>query len=187
MGVTMFYDNLLRLFMRENQKPYVCLPLYVVKAICKRALEWAVCHNPVIQDYFAQLLHKPSFKDDAEREKYSIDCWSAMLNIHNHLYFGRENGLDEDGQFIIDALWGFVPHPYEDNYVTCTKEIKNAAQSLLHERGNQEDMKEYVKTVLEKSSEIAGEHDVDFDIHEWNISYSYLTYWIENYYGNHVK
>lgn len=186
-GPTKFHDDLLRLFMRQNHKPYVYLPLYMVKVICKRALEWAMCHNPVIQDYFAQQLHKPSFKDDTEREKYREECWEAMLNIHNHLLCGRENGLDDDGQFIIDALWGFVPHPYEDNYVTCAKEIKNAAQSLLHERDYQENKKEYVKTVLEKSSEIAGEHDVDFDIHEWNISYSYLAYWIEYYYGNHVK
>lgn len=185
-GVTLFYDNILKMFSGIENKG-IHLKTSIMRAICKRALFWSCHHNPVIQDYFAQELEAPDLKSIKDYENFSTTLMSVLLNIQNHLFFGKGKGLDGDAQFIIDALWGFVPHPYEDNFVACAKEIEKAAQSLLSEKGNDKDMKEYVNTILKKSAEIADEYEVDFDIQEWNISYSYLAYWIEFYYSSHVK
>lgn len=184
-GIVMFYNDLLKLF--SNVGNNGChLVAYIMQALCGCGLDWAMSHNPVVQDYLANTIHYKGIQGKDEWEKIGLDLMAALLNMHNHLFFGKENGLDGHGQYIIDALWGFVPHDYPAEYVSCAKDILNSASELLPAKRNKTAKRQFANKVIQRCGEIAKKYDVDFDTKKMSISLSYMAYWIEYFYNDHA-
>ena len=184
-GITLFYNDLLKLF--SNVSNNGChLAAYLMNALCRRGIDWAVLHNPVVQDYLAKVIHFKGIRKNDDWEKIGPDLMTALLNVHNHLFLGHESGLDSQGQFIIDALWGFVPHDYPAEYVACAKEILTSVPELLPTKRNKAAKRQFVNKVIQRCSEITKKYDVDFDTKKFNISLSYIAFWLEYFYDEHA-
>jgi hypothetical protein len=89
-------------------------------------------------------------------------------------------------QQVVDTLWGWVPHNYEDNYVACAREVSKAIVRLLPadtEIRSEEGYALYYNKVLGEVKKLAEKHDVDFDTSGYNLSVGYLYEWLSNEYG----
>lgn len=184
-GIVLFYDGLLKLFSNVSNNGSH-LVAYIMQALCGRGIDWAMFNNPVVQDYLANIIHFKGVRKNDEWEKIGADLMTALLNIHNHLFLGQENGLNSHGQFIIDALWGFVPHDYPAEYVACAKDILTSVYELLPAKKNKGQKRQFVNKVIQRCSEITKKYDVDFDTKKLNISLSYIAFWLEHFYDEHA-
>jgi hypothetical protein len=185
-GIALFYDGLLKLF--SNVTDNGChLVAYIMQALCGCGLDWAVSHNPVVQDYLANAIHYKGIHGDGDWKKIGLDLMTALLNMQNHLSLGKESGLDDHGQFVVDALWGFVPHDYPAEFVASAKDIVASAAALLPAKKDKAAKQQFFDKVIQRCGEITKEHDVDFDTQIPNVSLSYMTYWLQYFYDEHAE
>ena len=133
--------------------------------IYSESIGWAIWNDIAMQDFWAEECgYGHQWNED--NPKPIIQKVLATLNtMADHLRRGRELGLSEMEQQVVDTLWGWVPHNYEDNYVS------------------EEGYALYYNKVLREVKKLAEKHDVDFDTSGYNLSVGYLYEWLSNEYG----
>ena len=149
------------------------------------ALNWACWNDMAVQDYLAERCHVLITDEDSQHE-YIDAVKKAMGAMAEHLGRGRELGLNELEQRVVDTLWGWVPHDYWDNYVDCAREVSKAIvrlnppeTALRSEAG----YGIYLDAVIKEVKQLAEKYDVEFDTTKYNLSAGYLCEWLAEEYG----
>ena len=165
------------------------ISVLALKALAKRASDWGTSHNPVVMDNITESTdHLFIDTTDEEKCKEQMDKLLEVIDdTENHLRQGKAAGLDYHTQFIIDALWGFVPHPYPENYVDCAKAIfQEASQMMIPEMSkdspDDEPANQFSRDIVELAKKIAVKYDVEFDDYFKSLSLSYMHYWGIHYF-----
>ena len=151
------------------------------------AIVWASWHDLAVQDYLAEecAIHRISSGEETPK-LYVQKVLDAINEMVNHLGRGRQLGLNDLEQRMVDTLWGWVPHNYPDNYVNCAKEVSAVIQQLLPSEDSERDEKAYIAfhtKVIEEVKRLAEKHDVVFDTTKYNLSAGYLDEWLPFEYG----
>lgn len=151
------------------------------EAIC-----WASWHDLAMQDYWA--LHcGHNFKWDEDNPKPIVkSVLDALREMADHLQHGHQLGLSGLEQRVLDTLWGWVPHDYQDNYVACSRDVSEAIVRLLPtetEERSGSGYQSYYDSVIREVKLLAEKYDVDFDTSEYNLTIGYFYEWLSEEYG----
>ncbi len=150
-----------------------------VKKLLDKAFEWALKHNAPVQDYLAEETDRARSQTDDDGE-YATKCIKILSEMETHLKTGREKGLNNDEQYIVDSLWSWVPHDYPQPYVDCAKAIYAQVPTLY---GESSDERSFVNALMHHTDQTAGQFEVDFDITDtFSLPCSYIMYWAKDYY-----
>ena len=168
---------------------YPSLSAYAMKTLTGRALDWGTCNNPVVMDNISESIDYLMTDLDSEEgcRKLTEKCMEVLDDTEAHLRQGKALGLDYHTQFIIDSLWGFVPHPYPENYVNCAKAIYDKVSDISIPQSAIDDPEgeyadQFSQKVVKVVKELVGKYEVEFDDHSKNLSLSYMKYWGIHYF-----
>lgn len=155
------------------------------KRIYDEARAWACWNDIAMQDYLAEACGTPHVKND-NRQDFIIWVRIAIQAMADHLKRGKELSLNELEQRVIDTLWGWVPHNYQDNYVDCAREVSKAIKQLLPSEDSPRSENDYItfyNNVMKKVKLLAKKFNVDFDTSDYNLSAGYFYEWLSEEYG----
>ncbi len=156
----------------------------VVNAEVDRASRW----NQTIQDYYAEHCMMMAYDHGqvAEIEKFTSQAWDDMKVMTDHCNKARELGLTPEQQRVVDALWSWVPHDFDDNVVAAGREICQQAQQLMPDAltiRSEQGSRAYINKVRPEIVCIADKYDVYLDTDDgYSLSLGYLSYWLDEKY-----
>lgn len=149
-------------------------------AYLTRAVKWANKHNEAVQDFFASSCEPE--REACKYQKPTPRSFTEMLlkslqEADEHLRKGRELGLSEFEQKIIDAVWGWIPHDYKPAYVDFAREYCVAIKSLLPTppaKRDEESYFDFILEVIKEGKRLALKYDVDFRTDRYDVTIGYL-------------
>ena len=157
-----------------------------VHEVFNEAMGWAMSHDIAMRDYWAEQCGY-AFQWDENDPKPIIKKVVASLKVMaKHLAHGLELGLSDMEQQVIDTLWGWVPHDYQNNYVICAREVSEVIVRLLppeSEERSEDGYIAYYNQVMAEVKMLAAKYDVDFDMSDYNLSAGYFYDWMSDEYG----
>lgn len=155
--------------------------------VYQESICWSSRHDIAMQDYWAQECGMGIHNWDENTPNPYVKKVLATLKImSNHLAHGQELGLSDLEQRVVDTLWGWVPHDYEENYVTCAREVSKAIVRFLPpetEERSEEGYAAYYRKVISEVKRLAAKYDVDFDTTNYNLTAGYFYEWMSSEYG----
>ncbi len=166
---------------KKNVKQESDLKIHILKLRYRCMMDWAKGHNYAIQDNLAEenqyrLAHK-----DLTKEKYCEVLEGILNEFETHLATAKSLGLDDFETFILDAIWGFAPHPFRKTEIKCAKEIAAAIEKISTDT----EKAEYVGNVVDVVDKTTQKYNVYFNSRKWNISLGYFIEWSDNNYSSY--
>ena len=143
-----------------------------------------VDHFDAVQDYYAEHC-RTDFLDlqkTEQCEEFIKQVLDSIDTVNAHQQRGRELGLNDEEMRVVDALWGWMPHDYQQEYVAAAREICQAVEASLPAPTairSRKGFTVYKKPVLEQMEAIAKKNDLDVDLTDkYNITLGYLSEWL---------
>ena len=167
----------------------LCMMLEVVR---KEQLNKVVADDWLpMQDHFAECvpafrIHENSSVDSCL--EYLKELYKGMKQALKHYELACEKDLilEPDVIQIVDMFWGFIGHPFLDNYVACARECYGAYMKMLpdpKEEKNDENQLKWARKVMAAFEPIIKKHDVKLDFDgEWTLNEGYLMEWLRRKY-----
>ena len=155
--------------------------------VYQEAILWSSWNDIAMQDHWAEECESGIHRWDEDNPKpYVKKVLSTLKTTAEHLIHGQQLGLSDLEQRVVDTLWGWVPHNYQDNYVACAREVSKEIIRLLppdSEEKSKEGYEAYYLQVINEVKRLAAQYDVDFDTSEYNLTIGYFYEWMSNEYG----
>lgn len=155
--------------------------------VYSEAIRWASWNDIAMQDYWAEECGSGIHRWDENNPKpYVKKVLATLKTMAEHMIHGQQLGLSDLEQRVVDTLWGWVPHNYQDNYVACAREVSKAIIRLLppdSEEKSKEGYKAFYRQVINEVKRLAAQYDVDFDTSEYNLTIGYFYEWMSIEYG----
>ena len=165
--------------------PYRRIAVMIARIMLDREYKRIVANFDAVQDYYAENCSTDTdenLKQPEMCDKYINDVLHCIETVKDHQQRGRELGLSDDEMRVVDALWGWMPHDYDEDYVAAAREICQAADESLPAPTvirSRNGFIIYKKPVMKQLEAIAKKHDVDIDLTDkYNITMGYLTDWL---------
>ena len=163
------------------------MSLEEANSIYHEVISWASWNDMTVQDHMAMNLGT-TFEDADEQHptKYIGKLMELLGESADHLQRGRELGLTALEQRVVDTLWGWVPHNYQDNYVACAQAVGKVITERIPRQGidtSIEGARAYITNIIEAVKALAAEYDVDFDTTKYNLTTGYFLEWLNEEYG----
>lgn len=164
--------------------PYRRIAVFVARLMLDTEYERVVGHFDAVQDYYAEncTSNLIDTQDDVECESFISQVLDCIETVVDHQQRGRALGLNDEEMRVVDALWGWMPHDYDEDYVEAAKEVFQAveasmpAPTVIRSR-NGFDL--FLKPVMQQLQEIVNRHDLNIDLTDkYNITIGYLTEWL---------
>ena len=152
------------------------------RALFKEGIKWAMWNNMAVQDYLASECH--TVRDD--ELAFVRKLTDALKEVSEHLRRGSELGLTTLQQRVLDSLWGWVPHPYNENEVACARAVSEAILRLVpgpEVERTEESYGEYLWVVIPEIKRLADAYDMEFDTTAYNLSLGYFEEWLSQEFG----
>lgn len=152
----------------------------------KKAIGWAMNNDIAMQDYFAYGCEFDVHARYSEPQKAVTSVVNAIKEMADHLQRGKELGLSELEQRVVDTLWSWVPHNYPDNYVACAREVAEVIVRQIPpntEIRTQKNYYAYMRRVMPEAEQIAKRYDVELDPSAFDTSTAYFQEWLADEYG----
>ena len=189
-------------FTIENEKlvkwlretPYRHVAALIARIVIEREYARVVGRFDAVQDYYAENCNSNNVnvKELAECEAYISNVLESIETVRAHQQRGRELGLNDEEMRVVDALWGWMPHDYEEPYPDAAREIYQAAEAsmpaptVIRSRNG---FALFKQPLMKKMEDILKKYDLDIDLtDEYNITMGYLTEWLfAKYMGDAIK
>ena len=167
----------------------------VCRIVLDAELDKAMLNNQAVQDYYAEHVfgtHSDNWQLVDDCEKFIQRAMEGMAEIARHYEEARKWGLEGEAVQVMDMVYGWVPHVFEEEVVATAREILEAANRLLpdeltlrHDAG----ARAYINNVLKEAQQIAEKHDVDLDINDgYSLTIGYMSTWLDRkYWGDRRK
>ena len=149
--------------------------------IYDEAIGWSMWHDIAMQDYWAEQCGFGHQWDEADPKPIIRKVLETLKTTAVHLAHGQELGLSDMEQQVVDTLWGWVPHDYQDNYVACAREVSEVIVRLLPPETEERSEDGYVAYYQQK--QLAAKYDVEFDTSDYNLTVGYFYEWMSGEYG----
>lgn len=164
--------------------PHRCIAVLVARIMLEAEYERVVGHFDAVQDYYAEHCTSSLIDtlDEAERESYIKQVLECINAVADHQQRGRDLGLNDEEMRVADALWGWMPHDYDEDYVAAAKEVCQAAEASLPAPTvirSRNGFAIYQKPVMQQLQEIVNRHDLNIDLTDrYNITIGYISEWL---------
>lgn len=150
---------------------------------------WASRENQAVQDYYAEHCWQSggiNYQSEFACEGFLERSLKCMEKIKQHYRDAADLGLCCEEVRVVDALWSWTPHPFDNDTVEAGKEIVEKVNEMLPNKQTiRSDVgaRTYIINTLQEIQRIANEHDVDVDIKDhYSLTTGYLTAWLDDKY-----
>ena len=147
-------------------------------AVYKEAIIWSTWNNIAMQDYWAEKCELGNHSWDKDYPKpYVKKVLATLRTTAEHLMHGQQLGLSDLEQRVVDTLWGWVPHNFQDNYVACAREVSKEIIRLLppdSEEKTKEGYKAFYRQVMNEVKRLTAQYDVELDTSEYDLTIGYF-------------
>lgn len=173
-----------RLIQWLRTTPYRRVAMLVARIMLEKEYDRVVGHFDAVQDYYAEHCSSTfiDMQDEAKCESFISQVLECINTVAEHQQRGRELGLNDDELRVVDALWGWMPHDYDEDYVAAAKEVYQAveasmpAPTVIRSRNS---FARFQQPVMQQMQEIVNRHDLNIDLTDsYNITIGYLTDWL---------
>lgn len=143
-----------------------------------------VGNNDAVQDFYAERCRSDRFNPQTVEacNEFVTTVLSCFEQISAHRQKGRLLGLNDEQMRVVDALWGWAPHDYEQSYVDAAKELVAAVDDSLPGptvMRSPNGFKRYKKEVLPAMVSIVEKYDLGVDLTDrYNLTMGYLNEWL---------
>ena len=164
--------------------PYRRIAVLVARIMLEMEYERVAGHFDAVQDYYAEHCSSNTIdtKDEAACESFISSVLECMATVVAHQQRGRELGLNDEEMRVVDALWGWMPHNYDEDYVKAAKEVCQAVEASMPDATvirSRKGFALFLKPVRQQLQEIVNRHDLNIDLTDsYNITIGYLTEWL---------
>lgn len=168
--------------------PYRRVAAMVCYIVMEQETNWAIQHNQAVQDFYAMegWGNKYSLDQEADCEQYIATCLDAMQLIAEHYAKGHLAGLNDEEIRVLDAIFGFVPHHFEEEDFPMVRDVCEAAAKHLPTKPyikSEQGQRMYGKAVFDDLKRIFAKYEVDFDPSDLSdLTPGYLDKWVYDKY-----
>ena len=167
----------------------------VCNIVMDAELNKAVRDNQAVQDYYAEHVfgvHSNNWQMVDDCEAFIERAMNGMGVVAHHYEEARKWGLEGEAVQVLDLLYGWVPHVFEEEAVATAREILDAANRLLPDEltlRNDTGARAYISNVFKEAQQIAEKYDVDLDINDgYSLTIGYMDTWLDRkYWGDRRK
>jgi hypothetical protein len=140
-----------------------------------------------MQDHLALCIPTITISEESSVEdclKYLGQLYKGLTKAMAHYKKGNRvlGVLECEEAYMIDMLYGFIGHQFNEDYVKCAREcVKAYNQTPINpnEEKNDENFIKWRRTVLNKFNEILKKYKIDItNKGEWSIRVGYLEEWL---------
>jgi hypothetical protein len=167
----------------------------VCNIVMDAELNKAVRDNQAVQDYYAEHVYgtrSDNWQMVDDCEAFIERAMKGMGVVAHHYEEARKWGLEGEAVQVLDLLYGWVPHVFEEEAVATAREILEAANRLLPDEltlRNDTGARAYISNVFKEAQQIAEKYDVDLDINDgYSLTIGYMDTWLDRkYWGDRRK
>ena len=167
----------------------------VCNIVMDAELNKAVRDNQAVQDYYAEHVYgtrSDNWQMVDDCEAFIERAMKGMGVVAHHYEEARKWGLEGEAVQVLDLLYGWVPHVFEEEAVATAREILEAANRLLPDEltlRNDSGARAYISNVFKEAQQIAEKYDVDLDINDgYSLTIGYMDTWLDRkYWGDRRK
>jgi hypothetical protein len=195
-GFQMDIDDLRQQFTIDNQQlidwlqqtPYRRVAAMVAKILIRVELDRVVGHNDAVQDYFAENCSTGDIdtQDIDNADKFINDAIEVLTEMKQHAERGRQLGLNDEQMRVVDLLWSWVPHDYQEDYVATAKEVIEVVDRALPAKTvirSRKGFKMFYDQLIPQLVQVIEKHDVPVDLTDrYNLTMGYMEDWLYSKY-----
>ena len=171
----------------------------VAAMVCRIVLDnefnKVVGENQALQDYYAENVHpngSVNWQQVDACEAFIQRALKGMDEVARHYVEARKWGLEGESLHVVDMVWGWAPHVFEEDTVATGREILEVANQYQPDAltiRSDAGARAYIDKVMQQVQQIAEKHDVDIDITDvYSLTTGYLRDWLmAKYWGNQRK
>lgn len=167
-----------------RETPFRHVAAMVARIMLDLEFTHVVRQDDAIQDYYAENCDT-SFFDVQDIDKCNAFVEAVLRSIETvkkHCQRGRELGLDDEQRRVVDILWSWVPHDYEQAYVDAGKEVVEAVNASLPDKTfirSEKGFDAYRKQVMPSLVKIVEKYELGVDLtDQYNLTIGYLNDWL---------
>jgi hypothetical protein len=189
-------DDLRQQFTIDNQQlidwlqqtPYRRVAAMVAKILIRVELDRVVGHNDAVQDYFAENCSTGDIdtQDIDNADKFINDAIGVITEMRRHAERGRQLGLNDEQMRVVDLLWSWVPHDYQEDYVATAKEVIEVVDRALPAKTvirSRKGFKMFYDQLIPQLVQVIEKHDVPVDLTDrYNLTMGYMEDWLYSKY-----
>ena len=125
-------------------------------------------------------------------EKFIQRAIEGMGVVAHHYEEARKWGLEGEAVQVMDMVYGWMPHVFEEEVVGASREILEAANRLLPDEltlRTDVGARAYITNVFKEADQRAEKYAIDLDIHDgYSLTIGYMNTWLERkYWGDRRK
>lgn len=195
-GLQMGTDDLRQQFTIDNQPlidwlqqtPYRRVAAMVARVLMRAELDRVVGHNDAVQDYYAESSATDEI-DPQEIDKadaFTNQVIEALTEMRRHAERGRQLGLNDEQMRVVDLLWSWVPHDYQEDYVATAKEVIEVVDRALPAKTvirSRKGFKVFYAQLIPQLVQVIEKHDVPVDLTDrYNLTMGYMQDWLYSKY-----
>ena len=167
----------------------------VCRIVLDAELNKAMRDNQAVQDYYAEHVYRTlsdNWQQVSDCEAFIERAMNGMAVVAHHYEEARKRGLEGEAVQVMDMIYGWVPHVFEEEVVGASRAILEAANRLLPDAltlRNDSGARAYINKVFKEAGQIADEYEIDLDIHDgYSLTVGYMETWLERkYWGDRRK
>ena len=167
----------------------------VCRIVLDEELDKAMRDNQAVQDYYAERVYgygSYNWQQVDVCEQFIQRAMKGMGEIARHYEEARQWGLEGEAVQVLDLLYGWVPHLFEEEMIATAREILDAANRLLPDEltlRNDSSARAYINLIFKEAQQIAAKYEVDLDINDgYSLTIGYMNTWLERkYWGDRGK
>ena len=167
----------------------------VCRIVLDEELDKAMRDNQAVQDYYAERVYgygSYNWQQVDVCEQFIQRAMKGMGEIARHYEEARQWGLEGEAVQVLDLLYGWVPHLFEEEMIATAREILDAANRLLPDEltlRNDSGARAYINLIFKEAQQIAAKYEVDLDINDgYSLTIGYMNTWLERkYWGDRGK
>ena len=199
-GLQMDTDDLRQQFTIDNQRlidwlqqtPYRRVAALVFRIVLKLEFDKVEGHNDAVQDYFAENCSTGDIdtQDIDNADKFINDAIEVLTEMKQHAERGRQLGLSDEQMRVVDLLWSWVPHDYQEDYVATAKEVIEVVDRALPAKTvirSRKGFKMFYDQLIPQLLQVIEKHDVPVDLTDrYNLTMGYMEDWLYSKYSGGI-
>jgi len=154
--------------------------------VFKQSIEWGAWNDMPMQDFWADMMEYEINFGERDHDSIGERLLDSLDMMIEHLERGEALGLSPLEQRVVDTLYSWVPHRYDENYVECARELSRVILNLLPPEDVPRTLEGYRTYLIQLEREVnrlTNKYEVDYIDSEYNLSTWYFIEWLRLEYG----
>ena len=167
-----------------RKTPYRRVAAMVARIMLELEFAKVIRKDDAIQDYYAENCDTTwlDVQKTDQCDKIINDILHATETMKLHRQKGRELGLSDEQRCMVDILWGWAPHDFDEEYVAAAKEVVDAVNEALPDKTfirSDNAFKVFKEALMPKLVAIVEKYELGLDLtDQYNLTMGYMNEWL---------